>query len=145
MTLVVKDANSQPQNLSTQVDAFGNLVPVHTPAALVGTVATPVSATNPMPVINAAGAVAVDGSGQILTGGVAQLLFGGIAPVNGYLVANSSPETLWVCDVGAASPGGASIPITSTAIFQTPDGYRPPGPVSIFGGTLAQPFAARRW
>jgi hypothetical protein len=61
MTLLVKDANTTTQPLSTQLDMASNLVPVHTPAPLVGTVATPVSATNPMPVINAAGAPAVDG------------------------------------------------------------------------------------
>jgi hypothetical protein len=145
MSLLVKDANSAVQSLSTQSDASGNLVPVHVPAALAGSVATPVSATAPLPVVNAAGAAAGDGSGTIATGGAAQTLFGGIVPTNGYLVCNNSSGALYVSDVGTASAGGSSIQIAAGATFMTPSGYRPPGTVSIFGGTTGQAFAARRW
>jgi len=145
MTLLVKDANTTVQSLSTQSDAQGNLVPVHVPAAVAGGVATPVSAVAPLPVINAAGAPAIDGSGAVVTGGVAQTLFGGITPGNGYLVANISSATLYISDVGAASGGGSSLPIAPGAIFVTPAGYRPPGPVSLYGGTTGQAYAARRW
>jgi hypothetical protein len=31
-----------------------------------------------------------------------------VVPVNGYLVANNSSAVLYVSDVGAANPGGAS-------------------------------------
>jgi hypothetical protein len=145
MTLLVKDANTTIQPLSTQQDAQGSLVPVHVPAALSGGVATPVSAGAPLPVVNTAGTAALDGSGTIVVGGVAQTLFGGLTPVNGYLLANTSSATLYLCDVGTATGGGASIPVAPGAVFMTPTGYKPPGPVSLYGGTTGQTFAARRW
>jgi hypothetical protein len=145
MTLLVKDANTQTQALSTQLDAAAALVPVHAPAAIVGGVATPVTTSAPLPVVNAAGVAALDGSGTITLGGQTQLLFGGVVPATGYLVANNSGAALYVSDVGAASAGGSSVPIAAGAVFWTPSGYRPAGPVSIFGATTGQAFAARRW
>ncbi len=145
MPLLVKDANTTVQSLSTGLDTAGNLVPVHTPAAVVSGIATPVSAAAPLPVINAAGAPAVDGSGAIVSGGTAQILFGGIVPSNGWLVANNSSATLYVSDVGTASAGVASLPIPPGTVFATPPGYKPAGIVSLFGATSGQAFAARRW
>jgi hypothetical protein len=143
--LLVKDANTQVQSLSTNVDGTGNLVPVHIPAALIGGVAVPASAMTPLPVVNAAAGPAVDGSGSIMAGGSAQALFAGTALINGYLVANNSASPLYVCDVTLASAGGASIPIAPGATFATPSGYRPAGAVSIFGAQTGQQFAARWW
>lgn len=148
MTLLVKDANTTTQSIATQADVAGNLVPVHLPAVLVGNVATPVQAAAPLPVINTAGAAAVDGSGTITTGGAAQTLFAGAVPANGYLVANlnaSGGRVLYISDVGVAAATGASIPIAPQAAFVTPPGYKPPGAVSIFGTTTADGFAARKW
>ncbi len=145
MTLLVKDANTAVQSLSTMQDAAQNLVPVHVPAAVTGGVAVPVSTTTPLPVVNAAGMAASDGSGAIAIGGTAQTLFGGITPASGWLVCNNSTGALYVSDVGAASAGGSSIQIAAGATFVTPSGYKPPGAVSIFGATTGQVFAARRW
>ena len=145
LTLLVKDANTTTQPISTQSDVAGNFVPVHAPAAVVGGIATPVGPTAPLPVVNTAGAAAVDGSGTVITGGTAQLLFAGVVPGNGYLVANNSSDTLYVCDVGVAASGGASIPIPAGAVFMTPSGYHPAGAVSLWGSTTGQAFAARRW
>jgi hypothetical protein len=145
LTLLVKDANTTTQSISTQSDVAGNLVPVHTPAAISGGIATPVGPSAPLPVINTAGIAAVDGSGAVVTGGMAQTLFAGVVPVNGYLVANNSSAVLYVSDVGAANPGGTSIPIAVGAVFMTPSGYKPAGPISLYGATTGQPFAARRW
>jgi hypothetical protein len=142
---LVKDANTAIQSLSTGLDSSGNLVPVHSPAAIVAGVATPVSTIAPLPVINSAGSPAIDGSGTITAGGAAQLLFGGITPVNGWLVANNSSSTMYVTDVGTATPGGASIPIAAGMLFATPSGYKPGGAVSLFGTTAGQAYAARRW
>jgi len=89
VTLLVKDANTTTQPLSTGLDSSGNLVPMHTPAAIVGGIATPVSIAAPLPVINTAAAAAVDGSGTVNAGGTAQTLFGGVVPVDGWLVANN--------------------------------------------------------
>jgi hypothetical protein len=144
MTLLVKDANTTTQPISTQADSAGNLVPLNAPAVVVGGVAAPVASGNPLPVINAAGAVAVDGSGTIAAGASAQILFA-VAPVNGFMVANNSSATLFVSDVGTASQTGTSFPIAAGAIFMTPSGYKPAGPVSIYGGTTGQAFSARRW
>jgi hypothetical protein len=147
MTLFVKDANTTVQSLATEIDGNGNLVPLHAPAATNAQgVATPVGPQNPLPVINAAGAVASDGSGTLATGGSAQTLFGGIVPSNGFLVQNNSSAALWLSDAGTASAGGASIQIAANGgIFATPSGYKPAGAVSIFGATTGQAFAGRRW
>ncbi len=145
MTLLVKDANTTTQPISTQVDVAGNLVPVHAPAAVIGGIATPVGPTAPLPVINTCGAAAIDGSATVVAGGTAQMLFAGSVPINGYLVANNSSATLYVSDVGPATSGGASIPIAAGGVFTTPSGYKPAGAVSLWGGTTGQAFAARRW
>ena len=145
MTLLVKDANTTTQSLATGLDSSGNLVPLHAPAALVAGIATPVSSAAPLPVINAAGSPASDGSGTVIAGGTAQSLFGGVVPVNGWLIANNSSAPLYVSDVGVATAGGASIPVTPGAMFATPPGYKPAGAVSLFGATTGQAYAARRW
>lgn len=145
MTLLIKDANTTIQSLSTAADSSGNLVPVHAPAALVAGIATPVSTLSPLPVINAAGTPATDDSGIVTSGGTAQTLFGGIIPVNGWLVANNSSATLYVSDVGEAMPGGASIPIPAGTAFTTPSGYKSAGAVSLYGAITGQVYAARRW
>jgi hypothetical protein len=145
MVLLVKDANTAVQSLSTQADAAANLVPVHVPATVAGGIAVPASTSAPLPVINAAGAFAADGSGMIAVGGTAQQLFGGVTPANGWLVCNNSTGVLYVSDVGTAGPGGAAIQIAAGATFTTPSGYKPPTAVSIYGGTSGQAFAARRW
>jgi len=147
MTLLVKDANTTVQSLSTEVDGGGNLVPVHAPAVTnTQGVAAPVGPQNPLPVINTAGNPAVDGSGTVASGGAAQTLFGGIVPANGFFVQNNSTAALWICDVGAASAGGASIQLAANGgAFATPPGYKPAGAVSLFGATTGQAFTARRW
>jgi hypothetical protein len=146
MTLLVKDANTTVQSLSTAIDGNGNLVPLHAPAATNAGVATPVGPRNPLPVINTAATVASDGSGTLATGGSAQALFGGIVPANGFVVQNNSVAALWISDVGTASAGGASIQLAANGgIFATPSGYKPAGAVSLFGATTGQAFAARRW
>jgi hypothetical protein len=145
VTLLVKDANTTTQPLSTGLDSSGNLVPMHAPASIISGVATPVSIAAPLPVINTAGSEAIDGSGTISSGCTAQTLFGGALPVDGWLVANHSSTSLYVSDVGTATSGGASIPIAPGVVFATPSGYKPAGPVSLFGATTGQAFAARRW
>ena len=147
MTLLVKDANTTVQPLSTEVDGNGNLVPVHAPASTNAQgVSMPVGPANPLPVINVAGMVASDGSGTVATGGSAQTLFGGIVPANGFLVQNNSSAVLWVSDVGTAAADGASIQVSANGgMFATPSGYKPAGAVSLFGATTGQAFAARRW
>jgi hypothetical protein len=146
MTLLVKDANTTVQSLSTELDGGGNLVPVHAPASVSAGVASPVGPQNPLPVTNTAGAAASDGSDTVATGGSPQILFGGTVPANGFLVQNNSSAALWVCDTGIASDGGASIQLAANGgVFATPSGYKPAGAVSLYGGTTGQVFAARRW
>src|SRR5580700_10172427 len=128
MTLLVKDANTTIQSLSTVADGSGNLVPLHAPATTSGGVASAVGSANPLPVVNTAAAAASDGSGTVGTGGSAQTLFGGLVPANGFLVQNNSSAALWISDVGAASAGGASIQLAaSRGIFAPPSGYKPAG------------------
>lgn len=108
MTLLVKDANTTTQPLSTGLDSSGNLVPMHAPASIISGVATPVSIAAPLPVINTAGSAAIDGSGTISSGGTAQTLFGGVMPVDGWLVANNSSTTLYV-SMSALQPRAAHL------------------------------------
>lgn len=148
MTLVLKDANTQPQTLGTLPTAAGELAVVHTNASSVNGIATPTSNTNPLPVVLTGGLTAADGSGLIALGGNAQNLFSGNVPVNGYLVVNLNPSggrALYISDVGTASATGSSIPIAPQAEWRTPPGYKPPNVVSIFGTTTSDPFSARRW
>jgi hypothetical protein len=148
MTLVVKDGNTTPQALGTLPTAAGELAVVHTQAASVNGVATPISNAYPLPVMLTSGAVAADGSSTIAAGGVAQNLFSGTTPTNGYLVANLNPSggrVLYISDIGTASAAGSSIPIQPQEEWRTPPGYKPPAAVSIFGTTTSDPFAARRW
>jgi hypothetical protein len=146
MTLLVKDANTTVQSLSTEIDGSGSLVPLHAAASVTQGVASPVGPQNPLPVINTAGAAASDGSGTVAAGGSPQSLFGGAVPANGFLVQNNSSAALWVCDTGIASNGGASLQIAANGgVFATPPGYKPAGAVSLYGGTTGQVFAARRW
>ncbi len=63
MTLLVKDANTTTQSISTQIDVQRNLVQVNCPAAVQNNVAVPVSTSAPLPVINTA-PVSVDGAAR---------------------------------------------------------------------------------
>ncbi len=148
ITLSIKDSNTTPQALATVPTAAGELAVVHTQAASVNGVATPISNAYPMPVMLTSGAVAADGSSTLAAGGVAQNLFSGTTPTNGYLVVNLNPtggRTLYISDVGTASATGSSIPIEPQTEWRTPPGYKPPNAVSIFGTTTSDPFSARRW
>lgn len=144
--VVLKDSNQQQFLVATTPDAGGNLSFLRTVASVdANGVASATAAAHPLPVINTAGSPATDGSSSITVGGSAQILFGGTTPVNGYLIANNSASNLYFSDVGTASTGGNSIPLAPGANWTTPPGYKPPGPVSIFGGVTSQVFAARRW
>jgi hypothetical protein len=147
MTLLVKDANTQTQSLSTQSDAAGNLVCLNVPASVVAGVATPAGATAPIPVMNTAGGVAVDGSGSITTGNTAQNLFGGTIPTNGYLIANpNASDALWFNEGGTAAANAAgSIAIAALGSFATPSGYKPVGVISIVAASTGDKFTAKRW
>src|SRR5207302_6667860 len=112
MTLLVKDANTAVQSLSTVIDGNGNLVPVHAPAASNAQgVASPVGPQNPLPVVNTAAIAARDGSGTVATGGSAQSLFGGAVPANGFTVQDNSSAPSSLSDIGAASAGGSCLQI----------------------------------
>jgi hypothetical protein len=144
MTLLVKDARQAEQPISTQPDAAGNLAPVHVPASVIGGVATPVSTANPLPVEVAAGSPAVVGDGTIVSATVAQTIFGGVTPLNGFSIANNCSSVMTCSDGGTAGPN-IGFPIPVGGIYTTPPGYKPAGPVSLYGGTTSGNFAARRW
>lgn len=145
MTLYVKDANSTTQPISTQPDTAGNLVPMHVPATLVAGIATPVSTAAPLPVEVAAGTPAVVGDATIVSNTQAQTLFSGVTPVNGFSICNNCASAMWVSDGGTAANNVGFYIAASGGIYTTPPGYKPAGPVSLFGGTTSGNFAARRW
>jgi hypothetical protein len=144
MTLLIKDANSTTQPISTQSDVAGNLAPVHVPASLIAGVATPVSTANPLPVEVAAGSPAVVGDGTIVSATVAQTLFAGVTPVNGFSLCNNCASALFISDGGTAA-SNVGFQLAAGATYMTPPGYKPAGPVSVYGGTTSGNFAARRW
>src|ERR1700720_3197058 len=143
MTLLVKDANSTAQPIATQSDIAGNLAPVHVPASVIAGVATPVSAANPLPVSVAEGTVAIDGSGTIVSATVAQTLFGGVIPTTGYQIGNNCSATIWVRASGSPAGDHAGFPVPVGGTYTTPLNYRPPGPVSIYGGIPGRNVQAR--
>lgn len=145
MTILVKDANSTNQPISTQSDIAGNLVPVHVPASVVAGIATPVSAQFPLPVSVAEGTVAIDGSTTITLSSQAQTLFAGIIPTVGFQIGNNTPSTIWVRDTGSPAGDHAGMPVAVGGTYTTPINYRPAGPVSIFGGITGGEVEARRW
>ena len=145
MTLLVKDANSQPQPIATQSDIAGNIVPVHVPASVIAGVATPVSAANPLPVQVAEGTLSVDGSTTIVSQTAPQVLFAGIVPAIGYQIGNNTAATLWVRDTGSPAGDHAGMPVPVGGTYTTPLNYRPAGPVSIYGGITGSNVECRRW
>ena len=144
MTLYVKDANATTQPISTQADTAGNLAPVHVPASVIAGVATPVSTANPLPVEVAAGAPAVVGDGTIVSATVAQTLFAGVTPVNGFSIGNNCASAMFINDGGTAA-NNVGFQLANGATYTTPPGYKPVGPVSVYGGTTSGNFTARRW
>ena len=86
-----------------------------------------------------------DGGGTISVGGTAQYLFSSLTPVSGYLVQNNSAANLYISDTAVATASGINVVIGPGVMWTTPPSYRPPGPVSIYGASSGQAFAARRW
>jgi hypothetical protein len=140
----VKDADQQDVYFSEQADAQGNWVPLHVPGSVVDGIATPVSQTNPLPVEVSAGSPAVDGSGTVVSATVAQTLFAGVVPVNGFQFANNCASVIFISDTRTAGPN-IGMPVAVGGIYTTPSGYKPAGPVSVFGGTTSGNFDARKW
>jgi hypothetical protein len=108
-------------------------------------VSTPVSTAAPLPVEVAAGAPAVVGDGTIVSATAAQTLFVGVTPVNGFSICNNSASAMFVSDGGTAASNVGFYIAASGGIYTTPPGYKPAGPVSLYGGTTSGNFDARRW
>lgn len=88
------------------------------------------------------------GDTTITLGGTAQNLFNGVTPTNGFAVYNpDATEDLWISDSTTAAPNGqGSIRVVANGGgYETPNGYRPIGPVSIVGATTGHKITARMW
>jgi len=123
----------------------GNIVPGHVPMSVIAGVATPVSATNPLPVQVAEGAVSIDGSTTIVLQTTPQTLFAGVTPTLGYQIGNNTVAIIWVRDTGSPAGDHAGMPVPVGGTYTTPLNYRPSGPVSIYGGITGSNVEARRW
>ncbi len=77
-------------------------------------------------------------------GGTAQALAPAFPGRHGCMVQNLSTGDLWVSEVGTAAAIQPSVKVPAGAQFlcMTP---APSTPLSIFGATTAQAFAAREW
>jgi hypothetical protein len=82
---------------------------------------------------------------NIVAGGVAQVLYGTCA--HGWAVYNpSASDWLWVSSSTTAAPNAkGSIGIPPGGGYETPPGYHPVGPISIYGAVTGQPITARGW
>ena len=104
---------------------------------------------DPPPVpVTVTGSVGIDGSGVIQKANTPQVLFNGKTPSHGFQI--YAQQELWYTDFGTpnnlnnlSSPSW--IAIQPGGYYTTPLGYRPPGPVYIYGGSDQEPFAARMW
>lgn len=106
-----------------------------------------------------------DGSCSV-TNNTATTLFNGAMPTGGYRIDNiSSFATLWISEIGPAAPGAAgSFPIAAyipmaqgqssvPSCYETPEGYRPCGPISVYAqvpttgnnAPASTPITARKW
>ncbi len=143
MTFVVKDANTTAQNVATEATTAGELAFVRVTAFDVAGVATLVNSTTPLPVAPL-NSLAVSGDTVISSATVAQTLFSNATPAHGFQISNNTAQALFASDVGPAG-AGVGMQIAANTIYTTPDGYKPAGPVSIYGGVTAGNVAARRW
>jgi hypothetical protein len=98
--------------------------------------------------ITVEGSVGVDGSGIIEGDNVKQVMFNGKTPPHGFQIC--SEQQLFFSDVGNGPFDNVAyytmvpVPTTPYACYTTPLGYRPPGPVMIYGNQGAT-FRARMW
>lgn len=88
--------------------------------------------------------IALDGA--IAEGGVAQVVWEFPTP-RGWAIYNpSETDSLWVSSSTTAAPNLAGcIYIPPLGGYETPNGYRPVGYVSLYGANTGQPFTARGW
>lgn len=89
-----------------------------------------------------------DCSTTITTGGTAQFICGSTKPPSGFAIYNPDQSgDLWVSDSMIATPnreGSIRVPANGGG-YETPPGYKPLGPISIYGATTGQPITAKRW
>lgn len=142
LALVVKDGNQQPQNIGAQQDASTFTVPESCPAPLNAQgVATPVSPTNPMPVV----VVAPAGQAAILkarvnsaSGTNATLVKGAAGTWFGALLANTagSERYLRLFDLNTGPTVGTSVPFLTIPLppNSTMIPITPPEPIPLANG-----------
>lgn len=58
---------------------------------------------------------------------------------------NNSAGVLYLSDTTTASNSGTLMQLNPGVMWLTPPGYKPPGPVSLYGATSGEAFAARKW
>lgn len=134
------------------VEAGGNLATLvartPTPGQKTSALSTPVvlpSDQGPLVVSGYAGSA---GDASIATGGTAQTLFGGATPVNGWAIDNPNvSDDLWCSDsTTAAINGQGSYRIAANGGgHETPQLYKPVGPLSCVGPVTGDKITARRW
>src|SRR5437870_1859823 len=100
MTFPLEDANTLPHAVATEPTGAGEDAFVHVVAFDVAGVATLVSSSYPLPIVNL-GSVGISGDTVITSATVAQTLFSGNTPVHGYLISNNTAQPLFVSDLGA--------------------------------------------
>lgn len=123
----------------------GVLLPAPQTNCPIGYCFVPYSSTNPMATVPS-GNQAVSCDATITTGGTAQNICGGTVPVNGFDIYNpDASEACWVSDsTTAAANASGSIYVAALGKYETPQGYKPIGVVSIVCATTGHKLTIRR-
>lgn len=88
------------------------------------------------------------GDTTVVAGGVAQYLYGGRILSNGFAVYNpDATHDLWVSSTQVAAPNGlGSIRVAANGGgYETPPGYHPAGPLSVYGYVTGQNVTSVGW
>ncbi len=100
-----------------------------------------VSASNPLPVLNA-NAAPTDRSSTITTGGAAQVAMAALSTRKAYFFQNVSSEIMWGSFVGTAAPNAAgSFPISPNGIIRSTQVCETTA-LSIYGATTGKVYTA---
>ena len=143
-TVAPYDDGDAAAGVRAYTDAAGGIVPAGVAAFVVGTVARPVTAADPLPVLRGVTAGALtDRSGTIAAGGAAQQVAAANVNRKYLLIQNLSAADLWVNFGAAAVASQPSVRLAPGAALVMRGDYVDTQAVSVVGATAGQAFTAK--